>query len=179
MHGSLDPRYTDSNGPLATCCQSHFFIYFKAIMKMDGSHPPHPSNRHPPPVLMTRPSTRSRYLCGSGGAPPSTGAVIIPFITAGLMEFQEVSLSFISMLTVQQRFHDNGPRLPPTSARVSLSVCPATGRNTSAGPEGLQGRAVLEGGGGAAPPSHPFLPPTLCSQLRRLLQSSLNSSRHQ
>lgn len=36
MHGSLDPRYTDSNGPLATCCQSHFFIYFKAIMKMDG-----------------------------------------------------------------------------------------------------------------------------------------------
>lgn len=113
---------------------------------------------------MSRPSTRSRYLCGSGAAPPSTSAVIIPFITAGLMEFQEVSLFFISMLTVQQRFHHNGPRLPPTSARVSLSVCPATGRNTSAGPEGLQGRAVLEGGawgglgwGGAqtAPPELP------------------------
>lgn len=163
MHGSLDPRYTDSNGPLATCCQSHFFIYFKAIMKMDGSHPPHPSNRHPPhpPVLMSRPSTRSRYLCGSGAAPPSTSAVIIPFITAGLMEFQEVSLSFISMLTVKQRFHHNGPRLPPTSARVSLSVCPATGRNTSAGPEGLQGRAVLEGGGRweGGLPTIPSFPP--------------------
>lgn len=73
---------------------------------------------------------------------------MIPFIRAGLMEFQEVSLSFISMLMVQQRFHHNGPRVPPTSARVSLSVCPATGRNTSAGPEGLRGRAVLEGAGG-------------------------------
>lgn len=48
MHGSLDPRYTDSNGPLATCCQSHFFIYFKAVMKMDGS-PPHPPTSPPLP----------------------------------------------------------------------------------------------------------------------------------
>lgn len=47
MHGSLDPRYTDSNGPLATCCQSHFFIYFKAVMKMDGS--PHPPSHLPTP----------------------------------------------------------------------------------------------------------------------------------
>lgn len=146
MNGSLDPCYTDSNGPLATCCQSHFFIYFKAAMKMDGCPAPPPPPPRPPststPVLMRRPSTRSRYLCGSAAAPPSTTAVIIPFITARLIEFREVSLSFISMLTVQQWFHHNGPRVPPTLARVSQSVCPPTGRNTSAGPEGLQGRAA-------------------------------------
>lgn len=44
------------------------------------------------------------------------------------------------MLTVQQWFHHNGPKIPPTLARVSLSVYPATGRNMSGGPEGLQGK---------------------------------------
>lgn len=69
---------------------------------------------------MRRPRISGRFL---SQAPPALPALLQWLSLSLLTEFQEVSLSFISMLTVQQRFHHNGPRMPrPWPGSVCLSA---------------------------------------------------------
>lgn len=179
MNGSLDPCYTDSNGPLATCCQSHFFIYFKAIMKMDRytpstlTHPtsiPNETTQHLQQISLWKRRRPSQHHCSD-----------YPFhycradwIPGGVAVFYQYA-NGAAVVSSQWAESSADPG-------QGQSVClPGDRPQHVRRPRGAPGESrpgMRPWGRGS--PHQPILPPTVCSPpLRRLLWSCLNSSRHQ